>query len=226
MSKRIAIIPARGGSKRLPRKNILQINGKPIIYYPISAALESNLFDEVIVSTEDKEIAEIAEQVGASISLRPESLAQDRSTVVEVCNELLSRKGYQYVESFCCIYATAIFLTADDLRESYAKLLEEPLIDYVMGVSAYNFHPVQALINRGGYLESMWPELNKLQSQTYPDLVVSNGTLYWAKTKEFINDKTFYGKNLVGYNLPEDHAVDIDTIDDYNRAVILAKDRL
>lgn len=222
----IAIIPARGGSKRLPRKNILPVNGKPMIYYPIQSAIKSGLFDEVIVSTEDEEIAGIAKKFGASVSIRSEDLAQDSSTVVQVCDELLARKKYQGVETFCCIYPTAIFLAPEDLKGAREMLTEDPPVSCVMGVSQYNYHPVQALKKSGGYLKSMWPEFNSRQSQSYPQLVVSNGTMYWARKEKFLNDKSFYGEHLVGYDLPEAHAIDIDNADDYERAKKIAATRL
>ena len=226
MARNIAIIPARGGSKRLLRKNILPINGKPMISYPILAAIKSGLFDEVVVSTEDKEISTIAASYGATVSKRPESLAQDRSTVVQVCEDVLEKNEYKTVESFCCVYATAIFITTEDIINSYKLLTNKPPVDYVMGVSEFNYHPVQALKEEDGYLQSMWPEYNNKQSQFYPHLVVSNGTLYWAKRTAFLRDKTFYGEKMVGYELDGDNAVDIDTPEDYENAKKLAKDKL
>jgi len=226
VARNIAIIPARGGSKRLPRKNILPINGKPMIGYPILAAIKSGLFDEVVVSTEDKEILSIAESYGATVSKRPESLAQDRSTVVQVCKDVLEKDEYKTVENFCCIYATAIFITPEDIINSYKLITNMPPVDYVMGVSGFNYYPVQALQEVDGYLQSMWPEYNNKQSQFYPHLVVSNGTLYWAKRTAFLRDKTFYGDKLVGYELNSDNAVDIDTPEDYENAKKLAKDKL
>lgn len=225
-AKKIAIIPARGGSKRLPKKNILTINDRPMISYPIRVAQESGLFDDVVVSTEDEEIAEIARSCNATVSRRPENLAQDSSTVVQVCAELLSRDEYQEIEIFCCIYATAIFLSQDDLLRSGEILTGEVAVDFVMGVSEYNYHPVQALREEGGYLRSMWPEFNEAQSQSYPCLVVSNGTLYWARKKAFLRDLSFYGKRLKGYQIAGDHSIDIDTADDYRRAQEMAKKRL
>lgn len=226
MPRNIAIIPARGGSKRLPRKNILPINGKPMISYPILAAINSGLFDEVVVSTEDKEISTIAASFGATVSKRFETLAQDRSTVVQVCEDVLEKDDYKTVESFCCIYATAIFITPEDIINSFKLITNKPPVDYVMGISGFNYHPVQALNEVGGYLQSMWPEYNDKQSQFYPHLVVSNGTLYWAKRTAFMRDKTFYGERLVGYQLDSDHTVDIDTPEDYESAKMLAKDIL
>lgn len=222
MGKRIAVIPARGGSKRLPRKNILPLNERPLISYPIQSAIESELFDSVVVSTEDQEIAEIAARYNAAIDKRPDSLAGDRSTVVQVCEHVLQLPEYATVELFCCIYATAAFITPADLKKSF-QLLDNPQpADFVMGVSEYNYSPVQALKKEDGYLKSMWPEYNKMQSQFYPELVVSNGTLYWGRRNPFLEELTFYGRRTVGYLVPHERAIDIDTPADYEKAVRLA----
>jgi len=220
--KSIAVIPARGGSKRLPRKNILPVNGSPIISYPIRAAQQSGLFDDVIVSTEDAEIAEISSSYNATVSQRPMSLAEDQSTVVQVCAELLSRDDYQMVDLFCCIYATAFLVTPDDLVKSCSILDGGSDIDYVMGVSEYNYSPVKALREKDGYLGSMWPEYSSMQSQLYPALVVSNGTIYWARRNAFMKDLSFYGEKLRGYKISNDRVIDIDTVDDYRRAIEMA----
>ena len=136
---RLAIIPARGGSIRLPRKNILPLEKRPMICYPIEASLNSNLFDQVLVSTDDEEIADIAIDSGAQIIQRPPDLTDYQTTVVEVCESALSLACYRDVEIFCCIYATSVFLTAAHLIESFALLSANPPADYVMGISYNNF---------------------------------------------------------------------------------------
>jgi len=221
MKKTIAIIPARGGSKRLPRKNILPVNGHPMIAYPIRIAIECGLFDDVVVSTEDEEIVEIAIKYGANIIERPVEIAQDSSTVVEVCEHVLAQSQYSDVGLFCCLYSTAVFVTESDLRESSALFNKDPDVDYIMGVSHYNYHPVQALKNKNGYLQYMWPEYKRQQSKFYPELLVCNGTLCWARVNQFKNDKTFYGKKLKGYIF---ESIDIDTKQDYENALKYAKE--
>lgn len=220
----VAIIPARGGSKRLPRKNILPMLGKPLIEFPISAAIKCGLFTSVIVSTEDDEIARIARSAGSEVIMRPHELCHDRSTVVQVCTHVLNslEKIDQIPDYFCCIYATAIFLTHKDLRESFDLLKQKPEADFVMGVSEFNFQPVQALEEEKGYLTLKWSEYKGVQSQFQPKLVASNGTLYWARSSVFLNTKSFYGNKLKGYNIPKLRAVDIDTKQDYKMAEILA----
>jgi len=221
----VAIIPARGGSKRLPRKNILPILGKPLIEFPIAAAIKCGLFTSVIVSTEDDEIAQIARSAGSQVIMRPHELCDDRSTVVQVCTHVLNslEKIDQIPDHFCCIYATAIFLTHDDLRESFDLLKQKPEADFVMGVSEFNFQPVQALEQENGYLALKWAEYKDVQSQFQPKLVASNGTLYWARSSVFLNIKSFYGNRLKGYNIPQLRVVDIDTKQDFKMAEILAR---
>lgn len=139
MVKPIAIIPARGGSKRLKNKNILPlVNGKRMIEYPISEALQSGLFEKIIVSTDSDEIALISEKAGAQVISRPYHLSTDTATMVEVCDHVLQAN---YCEEFCCLYATAALLTRDILLRSHQKFHGSLHPNYVMGVSNYNYSP-------------------------------------------------------------------------------------
>ena len=220
----VAIIPARGGSKRLPRKNVLPIFGRPILSYPIKAALESKLFESIIVSTEGEEIAKAARASGARVIERPKELAEDRATVVEVCVHVLEVLEHEnrYPNYFCCIYATALFISPSHLQESFRLLRTEPEADFVMGVSEYNLYPVQALIKKDGYLKQMWPQYHDVQAQFHPQLVASNGTLYWAYVPAFQDVKSFYGRRLKGYFMPKIHSVDINTPEDLKIAQMYA----
>ncbi|WP_035724223.1 acylneuraminate cytidylyltransferase family protein [Fodinicurvata fenggangensis] len=220
----VAIIPARGGSKRLPRKNILPLGGRPMIAHPIRLARESGLFERVVVSTEDTEIAEIARIAGAEVFERDTELATDKATVVQVCLDALRRLEQEGTEldAFCCLYATAAFLTMQDVQDSRVRLFGPPEADYVMGVSEYPIHPFKALRSEDGYLKAVWPESAQLKSQEYPAMCASNGTLYWARSGAFIQEQSFYGQRLVGYELPPNRAIDIDTREDYDWACRLA----
>ena len=210
---KIAVIPARGGSKRLPRKNILPLPGGVMIEFPITAALRSGLFDHVVVSTEDDEIAKIAMKAGAEIIQRPTDLARDNSTVAEVCLHALMQYPSDYL---CCLYATASLLGSEILVDSYEKFMANPRADVLMGVSTFNYPPAQALRNNNsGFLEYMWPEFKGVQSQNQPVLCVSNGTFVWSKTKEFEKNKTFYSSSLIPYYVDPKYVQDIDTMDDY-----------
>lgn len=213
----IAIIPARGGSKRVPRKNIADLNGAPLVSYPIRTCLQSGLFERVIVSTEDDEIEEIARAYGAEVDKRPDVLAADKTPATAVIKELLERcfSGAAQPDHFCLVYPMAVFLTAQDLQGSAAQL---PDYDGVMGVSRYISHPYKALIQIDGHLEALWPDLNAQQSQNYPETYASNGTFCWMHTAAFMDCISFYPDRLHGYVLPEDRAVDIDTPEDLERA--------
>jgi len=188
-----------------------------MLAYPIKAALESGLFEQVIVSTDDSTIARIARDAGARVIHRPDELATDSATVVDVCLHLLEilKNENALPDMFCTIYPTAVFLTPEDLNRSFLLLADEPECDFVMGVSEYNLHPVQALVEHNGYLQPMWPEYLELKSQSYPHLVCSNGTLYWARVPAFQEIKSFYGKRFRGYEIPRNRSIDIDTPEDY-----------
>lgn len=210
----VALIPARGGSKRLPRKNILEIGGLPMLAHPILTAFKTSLFDRILVSTEDSAIAEIARQYGAEVIARPVEIAQDRSTVTEVCLHALEL--YPETEHLCCIYATAITLKPESIIAARSMMNKNPPADFVMGVSNYEHPPVQALkITENGYLQYMWPEWLGIQSQFQPHLVVSNGSFYWAHAPALKREKTFYGQRLKGYTLPNDQVSDINTPEDF-----------
>jgi pseudaminic acid cytidylyltransferase len=210
----VALIPARGGSKRLPRKNILEVGGVPMLAYPILTARASGLFEHIYVSTEDEEIAEIAQQHGAEVIRRPSQIAEDRSTVVQVCLHAL--EVHPDIDLMCCIYATAVLLTPETLVGAHTLLCEKPEADFVMGVSEYEHPPVQALkADDNGYLSYMWPEWRGIQSQLQPHLVVSNGTFYWARRNALFEEKTFYGRRLKGSVVPTEQASDIDTQNGY-----------
>ena len=215
---RIALIPARGGSKRLPRKNILDVGGVPMLARPIMAARATGLFDQIYVSTEDAEIAEIAKQYGAEVIERPPQIAEDHSTVVQVCLHAL--ETHPEIELMCCIYATAVLLEPETIAAAYKLLGGESEADFVMGVSEYEHPPVQALkADDNGYLSYMWPEWRGIQSQFHPHLVVSNGTFYWARRQALLEEKTFYGRRLRGFTVPFEQVSDIDTQADLTKVI-------
>jgi CMP-N-acetylneuraminic acid synthetase len=213
----VAIIPARGGSKRLPRKNILPLGGVPLIGRVIKACLEANVFDRIIVSTEDEEIAYIAKTYGASIHNRSESLAADTSKVVEVCVDVLKSID---CETFCCVYATAALIKPDTIKASYSVFLDSKESNCLMGVSKYNYSPVQALkVNADNTAKLLMPEYEKMQSQFHPKIRVSNGTFYWGRKQSFLEGKTFYCSSLKTIDIPSSEVCDIDTKDDYDRLI-------
>ena len=214
--KAIAVIPARGGSKRLPRKNIIDFNGKPIIAYSIQHALESGLFDRVVVSTEDQEIASIAEQYGARISLRPESLATDQAGVVDVCLHVIAKKekNGRIYDVLSCLYATSPLRNTDDIIKTVEPVLKREC-DFSMALTHYHFSPHQAL-RRGedDFLQPVWPEMILMKSQEVPEFLVDNGSTYAVYLPEFKEQRTFYGKKLTGHVMPRFRSVDIDVEED------------
>lgn len=210
----VAIIPARGGSKRIPRKNIVEIGGKPILAHTIRIAQDSGLFSDIIVSTEDAEIAEIAKKYGATVSNRPAELATDTAMEIDVYAQVLGTLR-ELPDFFCAIYPSAIFIHPQDLKNAHDLLQTDPKTNVVMGVSAYDIHPFKALIpDSSGNLSMVHPQECTQRSQTYPPYVASNGTFYWFRTAHYLKNRTYYPQHLKGYVLPRTRAVDIDTTDD------------
>lgn len=221
----MAIIPARGGSKRIPRKNIADMNGKPMIVYPITSALESGVFSAVIVSTDDAEIKSIALANGAQVSDRPAALATDQAFEINVYEYVLEEMP-KAPDHFCAIYPTSVFLTPDDFQRSYEIISADTETDVIMGVSHYPLHPFKALLpDNNGYLHMVHPKECLQASQTYPDYVASNGTLYWFRTQAYFEHKSYYTPRLKPFIIPYDRAIDIDFPEDlaFARALMHAK---
>lgn len=205
----VAVIPARGGSKRLPRKNIIEIAGKPILSHVIENCLEAQLFDEVVVSTEDEKIASIAQSAGAIVHIRDLILADDEASVDQVCKDVVVN---HVCDIFCCVYATAALITPKTLNDSFNAFRATPNAETLLGVSSYNFPPVQALaIKSDGYAYSLMPEYTKIKSQQHPKTRVSNGTFCWARTLSFLKNPTFYSRSLRVYDVPDEQVCDLDT---------------
>ena len=216
-----AIIPAKSRSTRLPRKNIKEISGIPMVVRVIENLKKSQIFDEIWVSTDSEEIASVCKAVGACALVRPKQLAKDSSTLNEVCLHWLSMLD-DAPDFFCCTYATSVFLTSQDYLDAHALMNE--YVDGVMGVSLFNYPPVQAMTeNDEGHLSMLMPEYEKVQSQFYPRCLVSNGSQYWVRTASYLYEKTFYLKRLVPYITDENRILDINTIDDFREAEARAK---
>jgi pseudaminic acid cytidylyltransferase len=220
MTRRLAIIPARGGSKRLPRKNILPFLGRPIIAHTIEAATMSGCFTRILVSTEDAEIADAARAAGAEIHQRDPSLATDAATLIDVCLDILAseeRQGRTY-DSFSCLYATAPLRRADDVAAVVA-LVDRTDTDFALAVTTYPLPPHQALrMEDGGVLSPKWPELVNLRADKIGRLVVDNGSTYAARVSAFRAHRSFYGPRLAGHVMPRERSVDIDEQSDYDLA--------
>lgn len=216
--KRIAIIPARGGSKRIPRKNIKDFCGMPIIAYSIKAALESCIFDEVMVSTDDQEIAEIAKQYGAIVPfMRSADTANDFATTADVINEVLAKYDAvgRYFDQVCCIYATAPFVTANRLQQS-AAMLERGDFDSAFTCVEFSYPVLRGLvINDGGRVHMKWPEYKQSRSQDLEKFYHDAGQFYIATTQSYKKFNGFWGENTAPIVLSELEVQDLDTPTDW-----------
>ena len=221
--RRIAVIPARGGSKRLPSKNIVDFLGRPIIAYSIEAARECNLFNRVVVSTDDEYIARVSEQFGAETDRRPDELATDDAHLIDVCLDLFDREAEQGREydQFCMVHATAPLRRADDIRAVMA-LLEPGACDFAAAFTNYNLPPYQALkVGDDGLLSPMWPELIAIQSHNLPPMLAGNGSTYAASVPAFREQIMFFGAPLKGHLMDAMHSIDIDTAEDLEIARLI-----
>ena len=221
MSKKaIAIIPARGGSKRIPRKNIKDFFGKPLIAYTIEAALASNLFDKVIVSTDDEEIATVSKQYGAQVPfLRPKELSDDFTITQDVIDhalEFLEKQGEKY--DYCCtIYATAPLLQKKYLIEGLNKLQNSDALNAFSVTSMPSAIQRTFKITQNERCEMFWPQNFKKRSQDLEEAYCDAGQFYWTKLAEK-SDEIMFGKNSVPIILPRYLVQDIDTSEDWQIA--------
>lgn len=218
----LAVITARGGSKRIPRKNIKPFLGKPIIEYSIEAALQTGIFHEVMVSTDDEEIAEVAKRAGAKIPfLRSEETANDFATTAEVLVEVLhsyERMG-QYFDAVCCIYPTAPFVTANAIKTAM-MLLEQEKADCVIPVVKFSFPPQRCVVIKQGRLTPKWPECMGMRSQDLEPFYHDCGQFYCLNTKSFLTQQVIWMQDVVPFIQEETMVQDIDTYEDWKIAEI------
>jgi len=221
---KLAIIPARGGSKRIPRKNIRPFHGRPIIGWSIGAALASGLFDRVIVSTDDAEIAEVARSEGAEVPfLRPAELADDHTGTVPVINHAIRwhRDAGQTVDDACCIYATAPFVTAAALAEGYRLLMTRGR-GFAFSVTRYGFPIQRALrLRDDGALAMFQPQHLATRSQDLEEAYHDAGQFYWGKVEAFLQNLPLFSEHAVPVILPRHLVQDIDTLEDWRRAELM-----
>ncbi|WP_412778165.1 pseudaminic acid cytidylyltransferase [Thalassospira lucentensis] len=224
---KLAIIPARGGSKRIPRKNIKSFCGKPMIAWSIEAALGSECFDQVIVSTDDQEIADVAKGLGAYVPFtRPDALADDYAAtgaVIAHAIEWLIEQG-KVPTYTCCLYPTAPFVSSDDIRKGYS-LLRETGADFAMSVTNFPF-PVQRAvwIEEGETRVRMFhPEHFYTRSQDLKEAFHDAGQFYWGSTKAWLEEKPIFLSETVPVVLPRSRVQDIDTPEDWINAELMFK---
>lgn len=225
MSKKvIAIIPARGGSKRIPRKNVREFCGKAMIAWPIQAAQESGIFDIIIVSTDDPEIAEVATRWGGEVPFfRPAELSDDHTATRPVVNHAIREAEALYgpVDYVCCIYATAPFLRGSDIADGFRKLVEA---DSDFAFSAASFpYPIQRAIRitQRGRVDMFFPEHRNSRSQDLEEAYHDAGLFYWGKTEAFKQDLPTFSDHAVPIVLPRHRVQDIDTLEDWRAAELL-----
>ncbi len=217
----LAIIPARGGSKRIPRKNIKDFLGKPIIAYSIEAALESNLFSEVMVSTDDEEIAAVSRYHGAVVPFfRTKKNADDFSTTVDVIGEVLEkyRRDNKTFLNACCIYPTAPFVSTITLKTGFEKLINEKR-NCVFPIVEFSYPIWRGLIiANDGKVNLIWPEFQNSRSQDLEEVYHDAGQWYWFNVKTFQKEKKIFTENSASIRLNPMEVQDIDNPSDWNLA--------
>lgn len=224
---RLAVIPARGGSKRILRKNIKEFHGKPMIAWSIQAALNSGCFDQVWVSTDDAEIAKVAEAYGAKVPfLRPAELSDDFATTADVMQHAVQefeRELGFYPNFVCCLYATAPFVRHEDLKTGL-KIIESKSIDYVFSATTFPF-PIQRAIklNLEGNVEMFSPEHFNTRSQDLEEAWHDAGQFYWGTADAWINKSVIFSNKSCVIELPRYRVQDIDTVEDWCRAELMAQ---
>lgn len=215
--KNIAIIPARGGSKRIPRKNVKPFLGKPMLAYSIEAALATGLFDEVMVSTDDEEIADVARQYGAKVPfMRSAETSNDFATTADVLNEVITKykEQRQEFDNFCCIYATAPMVRSEDIIFAF-RCLSNSKFTVVYPVVSFSYPIWRCLdLAEDGTITRHWPEYENSRSQDLPKEYHDTGTFYWYKTKEWMKGNFIVG----GIEVDETTIQDIDTETDWKIA--------
>lgn len=222
----LCIIPARGGSKRIPRKNIKLFNDKPMIAHSILVAQQSGLFSDIIVSTDDAEIAQVAREYGANVPfVRPPELSDDFATtgaVIAHAVDFMQQNGWSG-DAVCCIYATAPFVQANDLQRGFQQLRDTGA-DFAFSVCSFAFPIQRALrMNKQGEVAMFQPELFAVRSQDLEEAWHDAGQFYWGTAQAWLAQKPIFNSHSVGVPLPRYRVQDIDTPEDWIRAELLAK---
>lgn len=223
--KNIAIITARGGSKRIPRKNIKEFCGRPIIKYSIDAALNSKLFDEIMVSTDDEEIAQTALVFGAKVPfIRSSRTSDDYATTADVIMEVLTEYKKLDIEFdyACCLYPTAPFVTGQNLKNAMQKLICTNA-DSVIPVVSFSFPPQRGLVIEDDKLKMKWPDFQNSRSQDLEKIYHDCGQFYCFKTSSFENSRILVMDNTLPFVLSEMQVQDIDSEEDWKLAELKYK---
>ena len=221
---KLAVIPARGGSKRIPHKNIKEFAGKPLIAYSIEAAQCTGLFDKIWVSTDDARIAEVALQHGAEVPfMRPAELSDDFTGTTPVVKHAIDycQQHFSLPEYTCCIYATAPFLQADYLQLAFKRLSEEPQKCFAFSCTTFAFPVQRALIKQGTGVAPMFPEHITQRSQDLTEAFHDAGQFYWGLSTGFLNDRKMFSEDAIPILLPRHLVQDIDSPEDWQQAELM-----
>jgi pseudaminic acid cytidylyltransferase len=216
----IAIITARGGSKRIPRKNIRSFLGNPILSYVIKAAIGSGLFEEVMVSTDDDEIASVATQFGAVVPfMRSREKSDDFATTADVLEEVLNKYSEinKVFDFGCCLYPTAAFVTPQKIKEAW-ELMDRRKFDVVVPIVKYGNPVLRSFRLQEGKMVMNFPEYLNYRSQDLPATYYDSGQFYWFRVESFIKEKNLYTANTGGFEIDEMECQDIDTEQDWKMA--------
>ncbi|MBC2836300.1 pseudaminic acid cytidylyltransferase [Paragemmobacter straminiformis] len=216
----VAVIPARGGSKRIPRKNIRSFCGLPMIGWSIRAAIGAGCFERIVVSTDDPEIAEVARGLGAEVPfLRPAALSDDFATTIDVMQHAVGALGAD--GCVCCLYATAPFVRADDLARGAAALVAGDW-DYAFPVTSFGF-PIQRALRReaDGRIAMFDPAQERVRSQDLTEAFHDVGQFYWGRADAWRGGRSVYGPRSTTILLPRHRVQDIDTPEDWARAEVM-----
>lgn len=216
----IAIIPARGGSKRIPQKNIRNFMGKPVIVYSIENAVKSCLFNEIMVSTDSTEIAEIAVNAGASVPfMRSPQTSGDFANIGDVVEEVINRyeKAGRNFTNICCLFATAPLISPARIKEAYELMLNNNY-DSVFPVVRFSYPIQRALRIKDNMVSMLQPENFPKRSQDLEPAYHDSGTFYWMKINEFLKQKKFFAEKSGAIILPESEVQDIDNEEDWKLA--------
>ncbi len=218
----LAVIPARGGSKRIPRKNLRVFCGKPMIVWSIEAAIESDCFERIVVSTDDEELAEIAREHGAEVPfMRPAELSDDHTGTGPVVAHAADACGVGDGDLVCCIYATAPFVTPEDLQRGH-EVLEASGAEYAVSVTSYAF-PIQRALRlaEGGRLQMLQPEHLLTRSQDLEEAWHDAGQFYWGRARAWRAGMPLFSRDAAPVPLPRHRVQDIDTPEDWTRAELM-----
>jgi len=219
----IALIPARGGSKRIPKKNIKNFFGKPIIAWSIELAFKSGCFDKVIVSTDDKEIAEIANFYGAETPfMRSKELSDDHTVLSSVISDAIQRLNLD-INYLCAILPTAPLIQVEDIQDALKQLLSQPNFDFAFTVTDFGFPIQRALRIDDGQVSMFEPHHMNTRSQDLERAWHDAGQFYWGKATSWLEGEPVFGSKSIPIKLPRFRVQDIDSIDDWSRAEYIFK---